>query len=271
MSFAAIMVHVDASSQSSDRVRVAAQLAQRFGATLIGISAAVLPPYPAESAYFVTREFVEQEQRDIAEALKRAESNFRDAAGNKLNLEWRSDIDVPESYIVSEARSADLLIVGRSDGDISRSLDPGTAVLRAGRPVLVVPPGVTTLKAEHIVVGWKEGREARRALQNALPLLQEAKSVTVAEFCDTDVEASCRRHVADVATYLARHGIAEVSENVIAAKVAVAKKLIELATSEDADIIVTGAYGHSRLGEWIFGGVTRNLLRSSPICCFLAN
>jgi nucleotide-binding universal stress UspA family protein len=58
---------------------------------------------------------------------------------------------------------------------------------------------------------------------------------------------------------------------VVPSEVSVAQKLIELAKSENADLIVTGAYGHSRLGEWIFGGVTRDLLRSSPVCCFLAN
>jgi len=272
VSFAAIMVHVDAGSESSDRVRLAAQLAQRFGSTLIGISATMLPPYPAESAYFVTPEFVEQEQRDTIESLKQTESTFRAAVGtNELNIEWRSEVDLPESYIASEARAADLLVVGRPNDDICRSLDPGAAVLRVGRPVLVVPPGVDALSGEHIVVGWKDGREARRALRDSLPLLHGAKSVTIAEFCDSEVEASSRKHVEDVGIYLARHKIPVASELVVSGKASVAKKLIELATSRNADMIVTGAYGHSRLGEWIFGGVTRHLLRSSPMCCFLAN
>jgi nucleotide-binding universal stress UspA family protein len=270
--FAAVMVHVDVDPRSSDRVKLAAQLARCFGCTLIGISAAALPPYPAETAYFVTLEFVEQEQRDIMEALKRTENAFRAVAeGNGLNLEWRSELNLPETYIASEVRSADLLIVGRLDGDICRSLDTGAAVLSAGRPVLVVPPGVDTVKGEHIIVGWNESREARRALQDSLPLLHRAKSVTIAEFCDAEVEASSRRHIEDVGKYLARHGILAVSNLVVPSEVSVAQKLIELAKSENADLIVTGAYGHSRLGEWIFGGVTRDLLRSSPVCCFFAN
>jgi nucleotide-binding universal stress UspA family protein len=277
MSFATLMVHVDVEPKSDARVRLAAQLADRFASTLIGISACVLPPYPAEGAYFVTREFVEREQRDILAALQSAEASFRAAAdetGSKLEwLEWRSAIELPENFVVSEARSADLVIVGRAPDpmDICRCLDPGAAVLRVGRPMLVVPPGIDTLKAERIIIGWKDSREARRALQDSLPLLHEAKSVAVVEVCDDGTDALVREHVEDVVRYLARHRISVGSATAAAPKHGPADHLINLARVEGADVIVTGAYGHSRLGEWIFGGVTRKLLTSSPVCCLMSN
>jgi nucleotide-binding universal stress UspA family protein len=274
MSFATLMVHVEVEPKSDGRFRLAAQMADRFASTLIGISACVLPPYPAEGAYFVTEEFVCQEQQDIQAALERTEASFRAAAGvNESKLEWRSAIDLPETFIVSQARSADLVIVGRAPRpmDICRSLDPGALVLRAGRPMLVVPPGIDRLKAERILIGWKESREARRALQDSLPLLHEAKSVAIVEVCDDSMEALARQHVEDVAHYLRRHRIAVGSATAGAAKHGIADHLIDLARVEGADLIVTGAYGHSRLGEWIFGGVTRELLASSPVCCFLSN
>src|SRR5215470_7157436 len=276
MSFATLMVHVDVEPKSDARVRLAAQLADRFSSTLIGSSACLLPPYPAEGVYFVTREFVEQEQQDMVAALQRTEASFRAAAGetgSRIGLEWRSAIDLPELFVVSQARSADLVIVGRAPSpmDISRCLDPGAAVLRVGRPMLVVPPGVDSLKAERILVGWKDSREARRALQDSLPLLHEAKSVAVVEVCDDGMEALARRHVEDVAHYLTRHRISVGSATADVAKHGIADHLIDLARVEGADLIVTGAYGHSRLGEWIFGGVTRELLASSPVCCFVSN
>ncbi len=277
MSFATLMVHVDVEPKSDARVRLAAQLADRFASTLIGISACVLPPYPAEGAYFVTRDFVEQEQQDILAALQRTEAAFRAAAGetgSKLKwLEWRSAIDLPETFIASEARSADLVIVGRAPSpmDICRGLDPAAAVLRVGRPMLVAPPSVDTLKAERILIGWKDTREARRALRDSLPLLHEAKSVAVVEACDDSMEAPAQQHVADVARYLTRHPISVGSATASAAKHGIANHLINLARAEGADLIVTGAYGHSRLGEWIFGGVTRELLASSPVCCLMSN
>ena len=277
MSFATLMVHVDIEPRSDARVRLAAQLADRFASTLIGISACLLPPYPAEGVYFVTREFVEQEQRDILAALQRAEASFRAAAGEKGSrlewLEWRSAVDLPETFVVSQARSADLLIVGRAASamDISRCVDPRAAVLRVGRPMLVVPPALDTLKAERILIGWKDSREARRALQDSLPLLHEAKSVAIVEVCDDGMEALARTHVEDVAHYLTRHRISVGSATAGTAKHGVAEHLIDLARVEGADLIVAGAYGHSRLGEWIFGGVTRELLASSPLCCFMSN
>jgi nucleotide-binding universal stress UspA family protein len=134
-----------------------------------------------------------------------------------------------------------------------------------------VPPGIDTLKAEQILIGWNDSREARRALQDSLPLLHEAKSVAIVEVCDDSMEGLARRHVEDVAHYLTRHRISVGSATAGAPKHGIAAHLIDLARVEGADLIVTGAYGHSRLGEWIFGGVTRELLASSPVCCFMSN
>jgi nucleotide-binding universal stress UspA family protein len=193
------------------------------------------------------------------------------ASGRKL--EWRSAIDLPEAYVVSESRSADLVIVGqaREPVDICRSLDPGTAILKTGRPVLVVPPGVDTLKASRILIGWKDSREARRAVQDSLPLLRDAKSLEILEVCDSGMEAAGRRHVDDVVQYLTRHRISVGSAIAAAATDSVADQLVKFASAEGADLVVTGGYGHSRLGEWMFGGVTCELLKSSPVCCLFAN
>jgi nucleotide-binding universal stress UspA family protein len=267
------MVHVDVDGGSDARIRLAATLADRFTSTLIGISACILPPYPTEGAYFVTRERVEEERRDMAASLDRAEEAFRSHAGpNRANIEWRSAIEVPDDYVSANARSADLLVIGRDPGagGICRTIDPGTTVLKSGRPVLLVPRGVDALKAENVVIGWRESREARRVLADSLPFLHRAKSVTIVEVCDAGMEASARRHVEDVAQYLARHRIT-VGAAVAAPADGAAAELARRAKTADADLIITGAYGHTRLGEWVFGGVTRSLLATSPVCCLMAN
>jgi nucleotide-binding universal stress UspA family protein len=278
MSFVTLMVHVEPDPRTDPRVRLAAGLAERFAATLIGVSASVLPPYPAENAYFVTNTFFEQERRDILAALKRSEAAFRSAAGaggasGGVTLEWRSAIDLAENLVASEARAADLVIVGQAPEsvDIARSLDPGTAILKTGRPILVVPSAVDALKAERVLIGWKDSREARRAVQDALPLLQGATSVAILEVCDDGEEGAAHRRVDDVAQYLTRHRVSIGSATASPATGSPGDQLIEAARAEGADLIVAGGYGHSRLGEWIFGGVTRNLLRSSPVCCLFAN
>jgi nucleotide-binding universal stress UspA family protein len=273
VSFATMMVHVDVHGGSDGRIRLAARLADRFASTLIGISACILPPYPAEGAYFVTPEFVEGERRDMMASLKCAEDGFRTAAGAEHKIEWRSDFQLPDDYLAAQARAADLVIVGRdpSPEGACRGIDPGAIVLKVGRPVLIVPPGIDTLKAERVVIGWKDNREARRALQDSLPLLHEAKSVTIIEVCDKGMEGLGQRNVDDVAQYLTRHRISVGSTAAAHSENSVASELIRMAKTEGADLIVTGAYGHSRLGEWIFGGVTRDLLGASPISCLLAN
>jgi nucleotide-binding universal stress UspA family protein len=273
MSFATLMVHLEIAAENDARVRLAANLAERFGSTLIGVSASILPPYPAENGYFATEEFYAKEQRDILAALKQTEASFRSAAGpGELKSEWRSAIEFPETYVAAEARSADLVVVGqlREPVDICRSVEPGTAILKAGRPILVVPPGVDHLKAESILIGWKDCREARRAIRDALPLLRDAKSVTILEVCEDGAEAAGRQHVDDVVQYLARYRIIAGAMTETAAA-SVADQLVKCARANGADLIVAGGYGHSRLGEWIFGGATRDLLKSSPMCCFFAN
>jgi nucleotide-binding universal stress UspA family protein len=274
MSFATLMVHLEIAAETDARVRLAANLAERFAATLIGISASVLPPYPAENLYFETAEFYTREQRDILAALKQTEAVFRSAVTPLgAGSEWRSAMDLPETYVAAEARSADLVIVGQSrePADICRSVDPGTVILKAGRPVLVVPPGVEALRAEHILIGWKDSREARRAVRDALPLLQSAKSVAIVEVCEDGADDATRRRIDDVAQYLRRHRVVVGAATATATPGSVAEQLIVSASAERADLIVAGGYGHSRLGEWIFGGVTRDLLKSSPICCLFAN
>jgi len=273
VAYATVMVHVTVDDPSDAHVRIATTLADRFMATLIGISSCILPPYPSEGAYFVTRELVEEEQRDMALSLKRVEEAFRHHVGpGRTGIEWRSAIEVPDDYIAANARSGDLMVIARDRGrgGICRTIDPGTTVLTSGRPVLLVPPGVDALRAEHVIVGWKESREARRALSDSLPFLHQAKAVSIIEVCDAGMEGSAQRHVDDIAQYLARHRIT------VASALAVhgddpATELMHRASAADADLIVAGAYGHTRLGEWIFGGVTRGLLTTSPVCCLMAH
>ena len=135
MSFATLMVHVDVEPKSDARIRLAAQLADRFASTLIGISACILPPYPAEGAYFVTREFIEQEQQDILGALQRTEASFRAAAGEKGAklqwLEWRSadrclftmadQIDYTAPHVQPRAKKGQLLMQFESNPHIPHS------------------------------------------------------------------------------------------------------------------------------------------------------
>jgi len=273
MSYATLLVYVNADHVSKQFVGVAAGLADKFSARLIGLSAqAIVPPFVAEGVVIVDN----ASEFDIAQmktSLAEVGNKFRAAAGTDRQTEWRSFLEYPTDTLISEARCADLIVVekGKSPGDIYKFLDGGAAILGAGRPFLVVPAAVKSLSAEHVVVGWKDTREARRAVQDALPFLHEAKRVTIVEICDEDQREAARHRVDDVVRYLARHRVKAEARVELQLRGSGADLIIAFAEDEGADLLVTGAYGHSRLNEWIFGGMTRDLLASSPICCLMSH
>ena len=273
MSFAAIMVHVDIAEPRDNRIRLAARLSERFHSTLIGATAWEPTPPLMYGGVIVDTEPTEGLLQEMSDRLAEVGKHFGEVVGPSQPTEWRAAIDSPTEFLVREARAADLVIVGRDrpPGDLYRTADPGAIILRAGRPVLAVPNHVDSLKAERVVVGWKDTREARRALRDSLPLIGEATSVAVVEILGRGNEKPARTHIDDVAGYLARHHIAATVRQPEHAAGSVAGELIRVAQKIDADLIVAGGYGHSRLGEWIFGGVTQGLLAASPVCCLLSH
>jgi nucleotide-binding universal stress UspA family protein len=273
MSFAALMVHVDVVEPRDDRIQLAAGLSSRFHSTLIGATAWEPRPPLMYGGVVVDTEPTESRLQEMSVQLAQVGEHFRMVVGPGQPTEWRAAIDSPTEFLVREARAADLIIIGRDrpPGDLYRTLDPGATILRAGRPVLVVPKDVDSLKAEHVVVGWKDTREARRALRDSLPLIGEALSVAVVEIVDLGSEKPAQTHINDVAGYLARHHIAVTIRKPDHSVGSIEGELIRVAQEINADLIVAGGYGHSRLGEWIFGGVTQGLLAASPVCCLLSH
>ena len=236
-------------------IGVAAGLADKFSAKLIGLSAlAIIPPFVAEGVVIVDN----ATEFDIAKmeaTLSETGNKFRAAAGTDRKIEWRSAIDFPTQTLISEARCADLILIEKvkSSGDIYRTVDTGAAILGAGRPFLVVPAAVKSLAADHVVVGWKDTREARRAVQDALPFLHEATRVTVLEICEKNQMETARHHVDDVVRYLAQHGIKAERRVEIQAHGSGADQIIGLAEDEGADLLVTGRLrpqSAQRMGLW---------------------
>jgi nucleotide-binding universal stress UspA family protein len=273
MSYATLMVHIDLYGELGGHVEVAVDLAERFHAHLIGVAgwapmSAVLADKPrndptsSESHLQEFKRLLDQRGREFCAAVGKGDSH----------PEWRSVLDYPTEAVAREARAADLVIIGntRESGDPLRALDRGSLLLKAGRPVLVVPKGVTSLLPRRIAIAWKDSREARRAVRDALPLLRQAESVMIVEVSEESGDQASH-HIRDVANYLARHRIEIVAERVRPADVTVTNSLLRMIEDENIKLIVAGAYGHSRLGEWVFGGVTRDLIAESPICCLFSH
>ncbi len=270
---ASIMVYVDFDPGSDDRIKIAADWAAKFGAALIGVSG-WLPGRQVGGWFAAELERPEDRLDRISAEVNRLGDHFRNLAGRTVDaLEWRGTFHFPREVIAREARAADLVVIGSHSvaEDVYHAFDVGTVLLSAGRPALVVPDGVTGNTGQRVVVAWKDTREARHAVQSALPYLKIASRIALVEIAEEVLEAAAHEHLDDVAKYLLRHGIKVSVKSVLHPKGSASDQLRSVAKSERADLIVAGAYGHTRLGEWVFGGVTCGLLRDSEVCCLFSN
>lgn len=269
--YATILVHAEPGLASTHRVEAAARLARNLDAHLIGLGAETFDPTPYSGAFmgYTGGEWVGLVQEQVEKNIAAAETAFRrDAAG--AEVEWRSIQDYPHRALVNLAHAADLIVVGpRGDRGALQAADPADVVMTAGRPVLVVPEGRGHLVGMNVVVGWKNTRECRRALTDALPFLQRAEEVVVAAIVEPSMADAAAFETDDVVTNLKRHGVdARPQVSSIDRYQTVEGELERIAAHHGADLIVTGAYGHSRVREWAFGGVTQSFLHR-PSCFVL--
>ena len=270
---ASIAVYVDFDSGSDGRIRVAADWAAKFGAALIGV-AGWLPGREAGGWFEYELERSEDRINRITAELEKLAERFRNLALQKVEIvEWRARLHFPREVIPAEARATDLVVIGPRTvaEDAYHAFDAGEVLLNAGRPVLVVPDGVTSNTGERVLIAWKDSREARHAVQDALPYLKVAKDITLVEIVEEVQERAALAQVDDVEKYLLRHGIIVRARSVLHPKGSISDQLRSVAKNEGIDLIVAGAYGHTRLGEWVFGGVTRGLLHASDVCCLFSN
>jgi nucleotide-binding universal stress UspA family protein len=271
MSLASIMVSLDLGSAAPERVRLAASLAERFEADLTGVAARKIPgPGAASDIQEAQVRYAEEEAR-LSEDLASARAVFEGNAGIKVRTGWRQAQAGPVAFLVEQARAADLVAVGRrgpkDDAPDDMAVAPGPVLMEAGRPVLVIPPGIEQLRAARIVVAWKDAPEARRAVAAALPFIKRADQVFV-----TAAGGDARLQGAEeVSWHLARHG-AHVTTHLLNAPAGeVANEILRFARRQDADLVVMGAYGHSWLREWLFGGATHHILQATPACCLMSH
>lgn len=273
MSYKSILVNLDIDGPISPLLKLAIDLAGRFKARLIGFSAADAPlPIAVPDSGAIAVDVWERQRKDIEHRFTEMRAEMEKLAANSVQTDWRDVLDSPTRALTKVARIADIIVTasahGVSTGDIYRAVDPGSAVLQTGRPVLVVAGGAERLSTKRVVVAWKDAREARRAVADAVPLLALADEVIVVSV-DREPDDALKEGVKDTAGFLAGHGIKARTE-IIAARNEI-EKLVDFVAAVNADVIVSGAYGHSRVREWAFGGVTRSLLDQVKINRFMAS
>lgn len=283
MRLAAILVHVDAGVATATRLTQAVALAERFGASLVGL----LSISDRESKW-VYREADGSREREVLESnladdCEQARCSF-DAAteGATFSVDWRVGEGCPEEALQCEGRLADLIVVAQPRepfaGDRltyrqARHLVAST-IVQVGRPVLVIPPGTPAAPVgARIMMAWNGTRESARAMHDALPLLQRAEAVSIVQCTRSDGRRDLRASPGEYAlSWLARHGIhASLTELLMEPSADVGQLLIDFAHRRDADLIVCGAYGKGRVREEVLGGVTDTLLRHMPVATLFSH
>lgn len=279
MPFRSIAVVIEPTPAGEVRIAYAARLACRHGAHLVGLF--MVPPIFSGSAAesFVqgrqaVREVIAQHQAKEAEAIELASRSLAAACNREgVSFEFRP---LPQGHshdsLALNSLHTDLVIAGsHRDAGLAGEWSAEGLLLATGVPFLLLPESWNGSAAGHVVVAWNASREARRAISDALPLLAEARSVTVLVVDPGRNSRHGEEPGSDLAHYLGRHGVSVTVERVDSNGEPIAKVIMDYAGEHAADLIVIGAYSHARPAQMVFGGVTRSLLRDAAVPLLIAH
>ena len=277
--YKSILVHVDQTASAARRIDLAARLALKYDAHLIGTAMTGMSPYVFPIGGFdMAVPPLPYEIDDLRAEADRALDAFdaRARSAGVASFERRRIDEVPGIGLSMQSRYCDLVVIGQfSQAALvpsMRSDFPEYVLLNCIAPVLVVPAsGTTTELGRKVTVAWNGGPNAARAIMSAIPLLRQAERVDLVVYnAQFEGDLHGEQPGADMALYLARHGIkVEVAARDASANAGNA--LLTHAAEQGSDMIVMGAFGHSRFREIVFGGVTRTALTSTPLPLWMAH
>lgn len=276
MSYKSLLVCLDERPRSEATAEFAVQLASQYGASVVGAyigsSLRTWPVYGLDAGMGMAALDAEYLQL-IAENAKNTEAMFKAkaAAAQQPIDRWLSLESAPWPEVAAAARCVDLCLMGQAEleGAVTSYYPdlPAVLTMGSGKPVLVLPAvGTYSLPGRRVLIAWNGQREAARAVADALPFLDSADSVAVVAVGPLPKQAT----LDEFRAYLSCRGITPQVEHVPATDLDAGNLLLSRAADLGADLLVMGAYGHSRLREVVFGGVTRNMLRHMTLPVLLS-
>lgn len=283
MSYKTILVHVDQSKHAAERIRLAAAIARAENAHLIGAAMTGISRYVFDSGAINPHDAVLKHHLDfLHDYARKALQNFEQlaAAAGVNSVESRLVDDDAGGGMTLQARYCDLVVLGQINPDEAvpglMPDFPEYVVMNCARPVLVVPfagqlMGKFNQACKRPLIAWDASMTATRAVTAALPLLAQAEQADLVVFnADDQPDAHGEQPGADLALYLARHGV---KLNVINQTIELdtGNALLSLAADRGSDMIVMGGYGHTRFREIILGGATRTMLASMTVPVLMAH
>jgi nucleotide-binding universal stress UspA family protein len=261
MSYKTILVQSQPDAASDPAMNLALTVAGMFEAAILGVGAEAFEPanYGYADGHLLAAAV---EQVDIDLSL--AERRFRERTGDaRHGADWASSKGYPLDVMARHARGADLVVSGRLAPHVSKATAcaPADLLMATGLPLLLAPRTGVELEAKRIVVAWADRREANRAISDAMPFLMRAEAVYVVNVSTPDERDDAA--LLEVKRRLARHGVAVETETVTPVHRTMTGDLHAAADRHGADLVVSGGYGHSRMREWVLGGVTEEFLAFS--------
>jgi nucleotide-binding universal stress UspA family protein len=266
-----IVVNLSVGERAGPAGDYAVSAAATFGAHLAGLAFLYDPIVPVSGAGYIPGDVIEMQERDNAAATKAATDRFaKAAAGAGISAEpltLSASFSGAGGQFGRIARRFDLAIVGQAEPETSgvEEVIAESALFDSGRPVIIVPYiQKAPLKLGNVLVCWDGSRAATRAIADAMPLLARAGAVEVVIFANErgkqdEVEG------ADIGQHLARHGLKVTVNRTVTGDIDVADAILSHAADAGTDFIVMGGYGHSRLREFVLGGVTRSIFRAMTV------
>jgi nucleotide-binding universal stress UspA family protein len=270
MDYKTILVHLDRSARRSERLELAFALADRYDAHLVGLFALSAVRMPSYVRADTSATLIAAQNRQRAEEAREAEAAFRAATARHrgVKAEWRVSQADALGAVQLNARYSDLVILGQRERDAEEGAGIASEfvdelVLSCGRPVLLIPyAGRFPDSGKRVLVAWNASAEVSRAIADALPLLARAETVNVVVFETGQAGDHGEEPGADAALYLARHGVKATVSRYGSPDVDIGSQILSRAADMSADLVVMGAYGHSRMRELVLGGATRTILES---------
>lgn len=272
-----ILVHIDRSKECDQRLKAAIQLARAHAAHLTGTYAIPRSRIPNYLEVQIPKEIIDRAAASRLEEAAVARKDFEKACrADGIACEWRQAEGPAVETLALSARYADLAIVGQRNpdrDDLEVDEMPDRFILSAGRPILVVPyVGSFPHIGRTVVVAWDASRLATRAVNDALPILRKAEKVhLLAINPEGGQEGHGQIPSADIGLHLARHDVKAEASSIRVGDLEVGAALLSRAADFGADLIVMGAYGHSRWRELVLGGVTRHLLAHMTAPVFMSH
>ncbi|UCH76124.1 MAG: universal stress protein [Rhodospirillales bacterium] len=275
MSLKDILVHVDSSREAPTTLAAACALARDSDAHLTGLTVDRPPEIPGYAAIEIPASALEIIQAQRKQAADKAREMFDKAvaaAGITDRSRWALAKGMPLETLSLRARYTDLVVVSQSDPEQEHASAEDLVddlILVSGRPVLVVPYiGAPDRIGKKILVAWNASREAARAVADAMPILESAESVEVIAVEPNGIGDAPG---ADIAEHLARHGVNATASKTTGLDIEVGDVLLNHIADSGADMMVMGAYGHSRMRELVLGGATRHILQHMTVPVLLSH